>query len=146
MLEWWFGNHEISTITPKELLEGAPLGGEQDVPYLVSNDDVLAVSPEMKAFLDENVHQRATIGVRMNELIDAIINENTFGLEFEGKTHTASGTFRLRKGNCLSFSNMFVAMARYVHLEASYQEVVIPPDWTFQNEVFLSESACQCPR
>jgi Flp pilus assembly protein TadD len=45
--------------------------------------------------------------------------------------------FRLRRGNCLSFSNMFLAMARSVGLEALYQEVDIPPDWTFQNDVFL---------
>jgi Flp pilus assembly protein TadD len=125
------------TITSSELLAGQPLGGEQGQPTLVGNDEVLALSTEMRDFLDKNVHQNATIGVRMNELIDAIINKNTFGLEFDGMTRTASETFRLRKGNCLSFSNMFVAMARYVNLEASFQEVQIPPDWSFQNDVFV---------
>ena len=130
-------SHDNVAISSSELLAGAPLGDGQDPPGLVDNEDVLAVSAEMRDFLDANIHQRATIGVRMNELIDAIINGRTFGLEFDGKTHTASETFRLRQGNCLSFSNMFVAMARYVNLEASYQEVQIPPDWTIQNDVFL---------
>ena len=130
-------SHDSVAISSSELLAGAPLGGGQDPPGLVDNEDVLAVSAEMRDFLDANIHQRATIGVRMNELVDAIINGPTFGLEFDGKTHTASETFRLRQGNCLSFSNMFVAMARYVDLEASYQEVRIPPDWTLQNDVFV---------
>ena len=130
-------NHESGTVSSSELLEGAPLGGVQDLPDLVKNEEVLAVSPEMRAFLDENVHQKATIGVRMNELIDAIIDEKTFGLVFVEKTRTASELFEYRSGNCLSFSNMFVAMARYVNLEATFQEVQIPPDWSFQNDVFL---------
>jgi Flp pilus assembly protein TadD len=124
-------------LSSDELLAGAPLGGGRNLPGLVGNDDVLALSDEMVSFLDANVHQKATIGVRMNELIDAIINKQTFGLEFEEKTRTASELFHYRRGNCLSFSNMFVAMARYVNLEASFQEVQIPPDWSFQNDVFV---------
>lgn len=123
-------------ISPNDLLAGGPLGAEEDPPGLVGNEDVLALSPEMREFLDSNVHRKATIGVRMNELIDAIINKD-FGLEFDGKTRTASETFELRRGNCLSFSNLFVAMARSVNLEATYQEVEIPPDWTFQHDVFV---------
>jgi Flp pilus assembly protein TadD len=126
-----------ATIAPSEILAGASLGGAPGPRGLVDNDDVLALSPEMREFLDASVHPRATIGVRLRELIDAIINEGTFGLVFDGATRTASETFEQRRGNCLSFSNMFVAMARYVNLEASYQEVDIPPDWGFQNDVFL---------
>jgi Flp pilus assembly protein TadD len=128
--------HEPLAVSASELLAGVPLGGDQDPPKLIANDEVLALSAEMQSFLNENVHLRATLGVRMNELIDAIINKH-FGLEFDGKTRTASETFRLRRGNCLSFSNMFVAMARAVNLEASFQEVRIPPDWTLQNDVFV---------
>ena len=131
------GNHDRVTVSSSELLEGAPLGVEQDPSTLVSNDEVLALSPEMGAFLNENVRLKTTIGVRMNALIDAIINKETFGLEFVEKTRTASELFEYRSGNCLSFSNMFVAMARWSNLEASFQEVQIPPDWSLQNDVFL---------
>jgi Flp pilus assembly protein TadD len=124
-------------IAPNALLEGAPLGGVQDSPAPVEEEEVLAVSPEMQEFLSANVHRKALDQVKLQELIDAIINAKTFGLEFEGATHTASETFRLRRGNCLSFCNMFVAMARSVGLNASYQEVDIPPDWTLDNEVFI---------
>jgi Flp pilus assembly protein TadD len=130
-------SHESTTIAPSELLAAAPLGGTEEPAGLVANDDVLALTTEMREFLNANVSRKATIGVRMNQLVDAIINEGTFGLVFDGKTRTASDTFRQRRGNCLSFSNMFVAMARYVDLEATYQEVQIPPDWTFDNDVFL---------
>lgn len=131
------GRHDHSEILPSEILAGAPLGSADDVEGLVDNEDVLAMSAEMQEFLRANVHTKATIGVKLRELIDAIINDGTFGLEFDGATRTAAETFELRRGNCLSFSNMFVAMAREIGLSASYQEVDIPPDWTFQNDVFL---------
>ncbi len=125
------------TVEPHELLEGAPLSRAQDELHLIESDEVLAVSGEMRQFLDSNVHYKASGQIKLRELIDAIINEGTFGLAFDGTTRTAAETFRLRRGNCLSFSNMFVAMARYVGLEAVYQEVDIPPDWAFQDDVFL---------
>jgi len=125
------------TVEPHELLEGAPLSRAQDALDLIESDEVLAVSGEMRQFLDSNVHYKASGQIKLRELIDAIINEGTFGLAFDGTTRTAAETFRLRRGNCLSFSNMFVAMARYVGLEAVYQEVDIPPDWAFQDDVFL---------
>lgn len=124
-------------VAPHELLAGAPFSRVQNGPDLVEEEEVLAVSGEMRLFLNTNVHRKAGSQVKLWELIDAIINEGDFGFEFEGETRTASETFRLRRGNCLSFSNMFAAMARYVGLEARYQEVDIPPDWTFQGDVFL---------
>jgi len=125
------------TVEPHELLEGAPLSQAQATSDFIESDDVLAVSGEMRQFLDSTVHYKASDQIKLRELIDAIINERTFGLRFDGTTRTAAETFRLRRGNCLSFSNMFVAMARYVGLEAYYQEVDIPPDWAFRDDVFI---------
>ena len=125
-------------IAPNALLAGAPLIGDaQDSAAIVDDEEVLAVSTEMLDFLKTNVHRRATNQVKLQELIDAIISADTFGLEFDEKTRTASETFRLRQGNCLSFSNLFVAMARDVGLKASFQEVDLPPDWSLDNDVFV---------
>ena len=52
-----------TAISQGDLLEAAPLGVGQDPPGLVTNDEVLALSPEMREFLKENVHRKATIGV-----------------------------------------------------------------------------------
>ena len=128
---------EGPAIGPGALLAGAPLGGAQDSPAIVDEEEVLAVSAEMRDFLKTNVHLRTVDQVKLQELIDAIISADTFGLEFDEKTRTASETFLLRQGNCLSFSNLFVAMARFSGLNASYQEVDLPPDWSLDNDVFV---------
>jgi Flp pilus assembly protein TadD len=123
-------------ITLDELLRGAPLGLGGESPPLVEEDEVLAVSPEMRAFLDAHV-TTAGRAPRLRQLGHAIIHDPSFKLEYDETTRTASETFRTRRGNCLSFSNMFVAMARYLGLDARFQEVDIPPDWSFRNDVFV---------
>jgi Flp pilus assembly protein TadD len=120
-------------ITLDDLLAGAPLGMEQDPPALVDEKEVLAVNAGMQDFL--SVHVAGTAGrvTRLRQLAYAIISEGTFGLEYDETTRTAPETFQARRGNCLSFSNMFVAMARHVGLDVHYQEVDTPPDWSFRD-------------
>jgi Flp pilus assembly protein TadD len=121
----------------EELLAGAPLGVTLDSSSLIDDAEVLAVSAEMEEFLNEHVSPGATRVPRLRQLGYAIISARTFGLEYDETTRTAAETFRTRRGNCLSFSNMFVAMARHVRLKAYYQEVDTPPDWSFRDEAFV---------
>ncbi len=124
-------------VPPEDLLAGAGLGVPADAAPPIAGDEVLSVGPEMRAFLDRAVHRRASAQVRLQELADAIVGAASFGFEFEDRTRTAAETFRVRRGNCLSFSNLFVALAREVGLDAAFQEVDLPPDWALDNEVFV---------
>ena len=91
----------------------------------------------MQDFLDEHVARTAARVPRLRQLAYAIISGGSFRLEYDERTRTASETFRARRGNCLSFSNMFVAMARQVGLDVGYQEVDVPPDWSFRDDAFV---------
>jgi Flp pilus assembly protein TadD len=124
-------------VGPGELLAGAPLGVPAEPPTLVAEGDVLALSPEMESFLDCHVDRGADDRFKLRQLARAIIGEGDFGLEYDDATHTAAETFRLRRGNCLSFSTMLVAMARRVGLDAFFQEVDVPPDWSAKQDAFL---------
>ncbi len=124
-------------IRAADLLAGAPLGGDRAVAEPVAGSMVLAVSPKMQAFLEAHVDRGASSTARLRQLARAIISEGSFGLEYDDKTRTAAETFEARRGNCLSFSTMFVAMARYLDLAASFQEVDIPPDWVLGEDVFV---------
>ena len=124
-------------ISPDELLAGTALGLGPDPPAIISNDETMALSDEMREFLENNVGKRAGLSVKVKQLADAIFNENIFGLEYGEATRTAAETFTARRGNCLSFTFMFVAMARGVGLDARFQEVEIPPEWTFAKETYI---------
>ena len=128
---------QTTPVTVEELLSGTALGQRQPSQGLVGEDQILAVSPDMVRFLDSYVDRNANSFVKLHQLLYAIINEGSFGLEYDDRTRTAAQTFAERRGNCLSFSNMFVAMARDVGLNVGYQEVDIPPDWSFDNDVYV---------
>ncbi len=93
-----------------------------------SGSEAFAISPEMAHFLIGNVATYSDERT-FNDLIDAM---ETFGiryLSYDNQTLTASEAFEQRRGNCLTFTNMFLVMARQVGLTARFQEVRIPPDW-----------------
>jgi len=102
------------------------LGGQE--PEDLSQIDILELSPGMITFLNNHVGDEYNRYTRLRLLLFAVIGEGQFDLVYDDSTRTAMETFRDQRGNCLSFTSMFVAMARYVNLDASYQEVKIPPD------------------
>ena len=126
---------ESHTLSVADLLRAEPLTGASDVPEL-ETADVLALDADMLAFLDENVNRNHGYFLKLHELVYAIISEGSFGLEYDKSTRTAAETFASRMGNCLSFTNMFVAMAREVGIDARYQEVEIPPDWSTEGDAY----------
>ncbi len=134
----WRGNLDTVRITPDELLAGASLSMAKDsAAPVVREQEVLALSAEMKEFLNAHVDRKGSDNLKLYQLTSAIIDANAFGVVYDDKTRTASETFRERRGNCLSFANMFVAMARDVGLNVQFQEVDIPPDWTLDKDTFV---------
>ena len=131
------GSLDSVGIAPGALLAGAPLGVAEGLPALATEEEVLALSPEMRDFLDAHVNRAGSGSVKLQQLANAIIDEDAFGLVYDDRTRTAAETFRVRRGNCLSFSTMFVAMARDVGLSVQFQEVGIPPDWTVDNDTYV---------
>lgn len=128
-------------ITPQMLLDAAPLRAAS-APSTIdsahqSDSDILALDDDMRAILAQFVDPNASDTIRLDQLIRMLLNDGMFGLVYDNRTRTARETFQSRTGNCLSFTNMFVAFARAGGLEVSYQEVDIPPDWTANNDTFL---------
>jgi len=94
------------------------------------------LSPEMKAFLDEYVMIRVTEMDRLKSLLYNIFDKDKLNLEYSNnQTYTPKKTFAYRSGNCLSFTGMFISMARYCGLYAQFQEVSDISSWS-QNGKF----------
>ena len=118
------------------LLDASPLiAGEKLLD--LSSIDVLEMTPEMTAFVDEHVPTGLTPPTRLKILLRTVVGGDEFELVYDDSTRTASETFDARHGNCLSFTNLFIAFARHLGLNASYQEVEIDPDWSLTGESFL---------
>lgn len=101
-------------------------------------EDFLTISREMKQFLDEHIMEKSGTGERLQALIDAIFDKRLLDFQYTGnRTLTAAETFRSRSGNCLSFTAMFIVMARHAGLKASFQEVYHYSSWTKRQNIVI---------
>jgi Tfp pilus assembly protein PilF len=116
-------------LTPTMLLDGSPLVAEES-PSGLGDVDVLELTPEMIAFVEAQVDQGLSPTARLNSLLRSVMGGGKFKLIYDDSTRTAAETFEARRGNCLSFTNLFVAFARHLELDAHFQEVEIAPDWS----------------
>lgn len=112
-------------VAREELLETRPLRTDSGP---AEPADILALTPEMIAFLDRNVDRSRNQHAELKQLLHAVLQSGRFELVYDDVTRTAEETFRDRRGNCLSFTNLFVALARNLGLDARFQEVEIPPN------------------
>jgi len=99
--------------------------------YDIPDVDLLAITPEMKAFVDLHTYNDELRDGSDWSLAYATMDPNIFNFEYDPLvTLTADQAFEKRIGNCLSFSSMFIVMAREAGLDAHFQEVEIPPTWS----------------
>lgn len=116
-------------ITPEQLLEGRPLTGGVD-PGPLPDVAILALDGDMRRFVAERVPANGPDGWRLRHLLQSLLEDEQFAIEYQERTYTAAETFRLRRANCLAFTNLFVALAREAGLTVHFQEVDVPPDWS----------------
>jgi Flp pilus assembly protein TadD len=123
---------------PAELLPArAPFYSEGDAVDL-PEVDLLALDDDMKVFLDNLLAGGTTEYARLRILLDAILDAGPLHLEYSNlQTLTAQETFHARAGNCLSFTNLFIALAREAGLNAWYQEVDVPDTWERVDETWM---------
>lgn len=92
--------------------------------------DVRRPSQEMLDYVDGTVGDSNLATKRFRRLFDGLLDDGYFESVYSAnRTLTAAETFETRAGNCLSFTNMFVALARAAGLDARYQIVDVPPSW-----------------
>ncbi|NNK33928.1 MAG: tetratricopeptide repeat protein [Xanthomonadales bacterium] len=111
--------------------------------HQVADVDLLSMTPGMRDFVDAHAKSQLfrNSGERGNSawrLAYAALDNYLLDFDYDPLvTLPADRAFEERRGNCLTFSSMFIAMARDAGLEAWFQEVVVPPKWTSVNETLL---------
>ncbi len=124
--------------TEAELLSGRALFVEAVRADELPDRQLLDLDREMKAFaLDATANFRSQ-HTRLRRLLGTMINSGLLSLDYQGEaTLTARETFYARRGNCLAFTNLFVALAREAGLQATYQQVDIPEVWTGDGDLAM---------
>ena len=127
-----------SEISDEELLSGRALDSNFAVSApVISIDDAFALDDEMHAFVRQ-ISEVGDSSTRVVRLLAAMKQRGLFSLEYnEAVTQTVSGTFHERRGNCLSFTMLFIALAREAGLHARYQLVDVPPQWNLDADLVV---------
>ena len=112
------------------LLSGERLFTEAVGTAEIPDADIVGVSDEMAAYVEKNVGNPRQAIAKMTRLLKSLKRDDyiTASYEVDG-THTAAETFASGSGNCLSYTNMFVALSRQAGLDARFQIVEVPPNW-----------------
>ena len=121
------------------VLAAAPAGAAASTAPEREAVDVMALSPEIEQFIDARVRPNWPRDARVRGLMDALFGSDGLDIAYGNlQTKTAIETFESRSGNCLSFTILFVAMARHVGLTAYFQEVGEILSWDRRGDVAVS--------
>ena len=120
-----------------ELLAGTTLPFSADASITIpSRDDAFGLDDEMRAFVAATVDMHDS-RKKLVALLKGMEERGLFSLDYDATTRTARSTFHDRQGNCLSFTMLFVGLARAAGLTATYQSVSVPPTWANDGKVVI---------
>ncbi len=104
-------------------------------------DDFLAIDDAMRTYARDVLAPIPNPRERVRRLAsDLIAPHSPYAIRYsEARTLTASEVFRLREGNCLSFTALVVQLARLSGLEAHFQDVPVLPQWHVEGGTFVVE-------
>lgn len=112
----------------------AQLGGERAsavvVPFALDAERLAAVDERIRPALDERR--------RIDQVLDFVFSRLDLRYSLQ-PTRTAVETFVAREGNCLSFVNLFVGVARHVRLSPFYVEVIDHQRWNHREGLLVSQ-------
>lgn len=104
----------------------------------ISAADVMALSPEMRRYLDEEVRPLGRSKGLQQALVDLLYTKGKLRLDYDAvMTRNAREAFAARAGNCLSLVIMTTALANELGLEVRLQTVPIEDSWDRAGDLYF---------
>jgi tetratricopeptide (TPR) repeat protein len=87
-------------------------------------ENPLEIDDEMKAAVDKAVGRVATPTLRLHHLARYLTDSGFVNFQYVlNQSFTAKQAFRERRGDCMAYTNLFMALARYLDLDAYFVHV-----------------------
>lgn len=119
----------LAQITPLHYADG--IITVSDVDAIASTPDLLGLDDDMRKFVETYTGHLSRGRMRLVQLHQSIKSNAILNIEYEPDAEGgAREVFHRGSANCLSYANLFVAMAREAGLNANYQWVRVRPQWT----------------
>jgi tetratricopeptide (TPR) repeat protein len=130
-----------SSLSQDELLTGTALFGAPFTERAIAPEAVFAIDDDIRAFVHELVSGANSAEWKTRLLLEGMHEHGLFSMEYTANvTRTVRETFRERQGNCLSFTMLFVALAREAGVRTTYQMVDVPPQWSRDEDFIILSS------
>lgn len=119
-----------NSLETQDLLDGTVLLGEKIKQSELPDDKVMEITEEMEVFLKDYVLRANGPENRANLLSRALFDDDKLNLEYDpSQTFTAREAFENKVANCIAFSLLYITLADRLGLDATFQEVLILPEW-----------------
>jgi Tfp pilus assembly protein PilF len=100
--------------------------------------DVFKVTPEMQAYIDNEIIPVSKAHGLRSGLTDALYTRSKLQLEYEATTtRNAAEAFAARQGNCLSLVIMTGAFAKAMGLTVTFQQVSTDEMWSHTGDLYF---------
>ncbi|HWM91984.1 MAG TPA: tetratricopeptide repeat protein [Thermoanaerobaculia bacterium] len=109
---------------------GPQLSADIEIPF--------EVTPELRTSLEQRMRQAPSERSKINEVLRFIFEDLDLAYSLT-PTRNAVDTYRTQKGNCLSFVNLFVGVAREQGLNPFYVEVTDYQKWNHREGMVVSQ-------
>ena len=109
---------------------GPQLAAQVEVPF--------EVTPELREALQQRLRQAPSERSKINEVLRFIFEDLKLHYSLT-PTRNAVDTYRTQQGNCLSFVNLFVGIARELGLNPFYVEVTDLQKWNHREGMVVSQ-------
>ncbi len=118
------------------------LSGELILGHTYRNDelpnvDLFGLTPEMRHFAETvtaSVKRKDAIAEALHQSLMTSRAHGGRGITYTAYiTNTGIDAFEQRQANCLSYTLLYVAMARHLGLNAEVNEVMLPPTWDMRD-------------
>ncbi len=128
----------LTGIDEAELLSGAAIFGAPIDTSPIPDPGIFDVDDDMRVFIAEHIGSARTSRERMRRLLAGMVDSGLMSLDYnDATTKTARQTFHDRVGNCISFTALFVALAREAEVDVRFQTVEIPPIWYSDSDLVI---------
>lgn len=133
--------HKAPTVSDEgpvaRALSGELILGRPYLPDELPSANLFGLTEEMQVFAETVTAGLSRSDAKSEALHKALISGVNYG--GRGITYSAYDTitgidaFERRQANCISYTLLFVAMARHVGLKAEVNEVILPPTWDMRS-------------
>ena len=128
----------LASLPETELLSGSALAVAPRAGTPLLAETIFELDDTMQAFVAAHTGNLQDPAAKLRRLLIGMKERGFFALEYdETLTRTARETFYELEGNCLSFTILFVALARAAGLDATYQAVEMPPGWSREADLVI---------